>query len=280
MGWNVTGDLESYTAEAGGFLHADPVANTVPLSVIETLRAQGADAFGREPLFGWWRSGAQVGAAFLLTGAYPVLLSEMPEHAAADLADALADRRAVPPGVNGSATAAQAFAAVWERRTGMAAEVRMRQRLFRLDRLQPPDPLADGTARVATASDRQLVRDWFTAFEEEAQAGGRVPGALIDDRLGHGGIVVWEADGAPVAMAGRTRVVAGMARVGPVYTPPEHRRRGYGAAVTAIVTRSALEAGAAHVVLFTDLTNPTSNGIYQRLGYRPVVDRLVLGFGA
>jgi RimJ/RimL family protein N-acetyltransferase len=280
MGWNVTDDLESYAAEAGAFLRADPVANTVPLSVIETLRAQGTDAFAAEPLFGWWRSGAEVGAAFLLTGAYPVLLSAMPRHAATALADALADRPTVPTGVNGSASAAQAFAAAWERRTGRAAEVRMRQRLFRLGRLRSPDALPEGAVRVATTSDRRVVRDWFTAFEEEAQGGGPVREALIDDRLGHGGILVWEVDGAPVAMAGRTRVAAGMARVGPVYTPPAHRRRGYGAAVTAALTRSALDAGAEHVVLFTDLANPTSNKIYQRLGYRPVDDRLVLGFGA
>jgi predicted GNAT family acetyltransferase len=221
-----------------------------------------------------------VGAAFLLTGAYPVLLSAMPAHAATDLADALADRRTAPPGVNGSAPAAQAFAAAWERRTGTAAEVKMRQRLFRLDRLRSPDPLPEGAVRVASASDRRLVRGWFTAFEQEAQGGGPVREALIDDRLGHGGILVWEVDGAPVAMAGRTRVAAGMARVGPVYTPPAHRRRGYGAAVTATLTRSALDAGAEHVVLFTDLANPTSNKIYQRLGYRPVDDRLVLGFDA
>jgi predicted GNAT family acetyltransferase len=69
-----------------------------------------------------------------------------------------------------------------------------------------------------------------------------------------------------------------MARIGPVYTPPEHRRRGFGAMATAAVTEAALEAGARDVVLFTDLANPTSNGIYQELGYRPVTDRLVLAF--
>jgi predicted GNAT family acetyltransferase len=82
-----------------------------------------------------------------------------------------------------------------------------------------------------------------------------------------------------VSMAGRTRVVSGMTRIGPVYTPPEHRRRGYGAAVTAVLTASALEAGATEVVLFTDLANPTSNSVYLRIGYRAVSDRLVLAFG-
>lgn len=64
-----------------------------------------------------------------------------------------------------------------------------------------------------------------------------------------------------------------------MYTPPEHRRRGYGAAITAVLTASALEAGATEVVLFTDLANPTSNGVYRRIGFRAVSERLVLAFG-
>jgi predicted GNAT family acetyltransferase len=96
--------------------------------------------------------------------------------------------------------------------------------------------------------------------------------------MSYGGVLLWEVAGEPVAMAGRTRVAAGMARIGPVYTPPSHRRRGYGAVVTAATSRSALDAGAEHVLLFTDLANPTSNGVYQRIGYRAVSDCLALSF--
>jgi RimJ/RimL family protein N-acetyltransferase len=278
MGWNVTSDLESYVAEAGDFLRADPVENTVPLSVIDTLRAQSADAFGPTQLFGWWESGGRIRGTFLLTGTYPLLLSAMPEHAAAELAGQLADRKTALPGINASAPAARTFTVGWERHTGVTATTRMRQRLFRLGDLKDPRPLPTGTPRVATATDHHLVRHWFTAFEEESHGAGQVTSALIDDRLGYGGVTLWEAGGRPVALAGRTRVASGMTRIGPVYTPPEHRRRGYGAAVTATLTRSALDAGAGHVVLFTDLANPTSNGIYERLGFRPVSDRLVLDF--
>jgi predicted GNAT family acetyltransferase len=85
-------------------------------------------------------------------------------------------------------------------------------------------------------------------------------------------------DGVPVAMAGRTAAVAGVVRVAPVYTPPALRRRGYGGAATVAVSRAALDGGASDVVLFTDLANPASNALYQRLGYRPVEDRTVLTF--
>jgi predicted GNAT family acetyltransferase len=91
-------------------------------------------------------------------------------------------------------------------------------------------------------------------------------------------MTVWEVGGIPVSLAGVTRTVAGMVRVGPVYTPPALRRRGYAGAATAAVSQAALDAGARVVVLYTDLANPTSNALYQRLGYHPVEDRVVMSF--
>ena len=282
MSWRITNDLEEYLAEAGDFLRSDPAGNTVPLSVAETLRAQGTDAYGSAaPEFGWWRTcDGDVGGVFLHTRPYPPLLSAMPAHAAQELAEILAAGKISLLGVDAEQNVAQAFARAWERRTGAVSEVRMRQRLYRLERLEAPHPLPEGTPRVAAGSDRGLVLAWFEAFHEEASSPGGVNSTLVEDKISYGGVTLWEVEGVPVSLAGRTRVVADMARVAPVYTPPAHRRGGYGAAVTAHVTQSALDAGAREVVLFTDLANPTSNSIYQRLGYRPVSDQLMLAFPA
>ena len=67
-------------------------------------------------------------------------------------------------------------------------------------------------------------------------------------------------------------MVGGMVRVDPVYTPAHLRGRGYAGAVTVEVSRAALAAGATDVVLFTDPANPTSNALYQRIGYVPLTD--------
>jgi predicted GNAT family acetyltransferase len=265
MSWNLTGDRESYLTAAGAFLLADPVGNTVALSALP----RGGS------LFGWWSGPSGVGGAFLLAGAYPLLLSAMPSERAAVLASA--PELPALPGVNGSSAAAQAFAEVWTRRTGTVASVSMRQRLYRLDALSPPAAVA-GKPRLASPADLPLVVAWFRAFEHESGAAGGDATELASDRLTRGAVLLWEVDGVPVSLAGRTPTVAGVSRIGPVYTPPGERRRGYGAAVTAELTRSALSAGASHVVLFTDLANPTSNGVYQRIGYRPVSDRLLLSF--
>jgi predicted GNAT family acetyltransferase len=133
-------------------------------------------------------------------------------------------------------------------------------------------------ARAPRELDRDLLAAWFAAFSQEAGTRDRNHQAAVDNRLSYGGLALWESDGRPVSVAGLTRQLAGMRRVGPVYTPPRWGRHGYGAAVTAEVSRRALREGAHEVVLFTDLANRTSNALYQRLGYRPVQDRLVLSF--
>jgi predicted GNAT family acetyltransferase len=128
------------------------------------------------------------------------------------------------------------------------------------------------------AADGELLEAWLGAFSRELDGEAPTIPGMVADRIGYGGLILWEDEGVPVSLAGLTRPARGTVRVGPVYTPPGHRRRGYGAAVTAAASRAALDGGAAAVVLFTDLANPTSNFLYQRLGYRHIEDRVVVGF--
>jgi RimJ/RimL family protein N-acetyltransferase len=213
------------------------------------------------------------------TPEFPVLLSRMSGQAAAELARNLTAAGRRVPGVNAAQDTADAFAAAWADRTGDAVTVYRRLRLFRLGELSRPARGPEGAARLATEQDRDLLANWFDAFAREV---GDPPGqdhrAAVDERLGYGGITVWEAGRVPVSIAGLTRAVAGMVRVGPVYTPPALRGRGYAGAATVAVSQAALDAGVREVVLYTDLANPTSNALYQRLGYRPVEDRVVFSF--
>src|SRR4029077_6586526 len=95
----------------------------------------------------------------------------------------------------------------------------------------------------ATETDSDLVARWFEAFAREV---GDPPGQdhsrAAAARLAYGGITVWEVGGVPVSVAGQTRAVAGMVRLGPVYTPPELRGHGYAGAATAVVSQAALGA--------------------------------------
>lgn len=301
----VTEQMRVNPARYSGSATVTPVGNAVG-------SAEPDEVSG--PLFGWWtspgggpanpaslanpdspanlagpastvgRTGADrpVGGAFLHTPPFPLVLTDVPAAIAADLAATLASRplRAV----NAVPEAAAAFSATWRdaRRGRGSATVHRRMRLYRLAELASPDPAPDGAPRVATDADAPLLTDWFTAFAGEAHDldDGEDHAADVRDRLGYGGVLVWEAGGAPVSIAGLSRQVAGMIRVGPVYTPPQLRGHGYGSAVTAAVSRRARDAGAEEVLLYTDLANPVSNSIYQRIGYRGVEDRVLLAFPA
>ena len=233
MAWFITGDLAEYHATAGVFLRSRPAENTVLLSVLEILRARGGAASGdAAPLFGWWQpDDSNVRGAFLVTPPYPVLLSPTPLESLEPLARVLASAGRPLAGVNAEPAAALGFAAAWQQHTGATAETSMRQRLLRLGELVPPAPAPRGRTRAAHAADRDLLVAWLSAFALEADVGDRNHGATVDDRLSYGGLTLWEVDGQPVSLAGLTRQVAGMARVGPVYTPPQSpppRLRGWG----------------------------------------------------
>jgi predicted GNAT family acetyltransferase len=130
------------------------------------------------------------------------------------------------------------------------------------------------------ATDRELLLHWLKSFHDDLGEPDHDPDKTVSDRISYGGLTLWELDGDPVSLAGASRMESGVVRVAPVYTPPDLRGRGYAGAVTSVVTQAALATGADDVVLFTDVANPTSNGLYQRLGYRPIEDRVVMEFKA
>ncbi len=281
MAWTTTDDLDAFRAVAGAFLRARPVRHTVLLTVVSSLEAAGSGRYGDQPpVYGWWRapSGA-VDGGFVRTPPHPPLLSAMPAAAADALARHLAgaDRPRIT-GVTGARPVAEAFADAWERHTGETRGAGHVQRLYRLHTLTPSGPVR-GRARTATTADRDLLLSWYEAFGRDT---GALPGnevaRAVDDRLGHHGALLWEVDGEPVATAAVSRTIADTVRVSLVYTPPELRGQGYAGAVTAAVSRAARTAGAERVLLFADLANPTSNALYQRIGYRPVEDHLRLTF--
>jgi GNAT superfamily N-acetyltransferase len=280
MAWFLSDSLPDYACTVHGLLTERPVQHTILLGAIETLRAAGTTAFGgTAPLFGWWQEeNGTVSGAFLHTPPFPVVLTSVPPPVAAALAQALAARGRSAAGVNADPQSAEAFAGAWHEVTGDRVGLHMRNRLFRLGELRWPEPRPPGQPRVAGPADRGLLIAWSEAFHREAQSGPEDRESMVDERLSYRGLTLWEDGGQPVSMAGLTRPAAGQVRVGPVYTPPGLRGKGYGGAVTAAVSQAARDAGAAQVLLFTDLANPTSNALYQRLGYAPVEDRAVWSF--
>lgn len=274
MTWTFSSDLAAYLAAARPAIAAEPVANTSLLTVIDALERRGPDAYGPDaPFFGWWtgEDGAVAGA-LLCTPPYPLLIGTLPAGAVRELGAALGSEPVLAgvDALNARRDDARVLAAAWGKPTEVAEE----NRLYRLAGLLAPDPVPAGRARFAGPADLPLLLDWVTAFKQESGEGGTASEAALRDRLSYGGMLLWEDAGDPVSLAGFFRPVGAVARIGPVYTPPERRGRGYAAGVTHAVSEAAYAAGAVEVLLFADLANPTSNGVYRRLGYAPVEDRV------
>lgn len=221
-------------------------------------------------------------AAALRTPPYNLVLARpTSDDALAALADALAGEEL--PGVTGAVPEVHDFAARRVRAHGVGSRTSMRQWIYSLKRVEPPQQ-PPGAARDATAADRDLVVSWWIAFAEEARHEGG-PGAeqaekVVDARIAQttAGFRLWENDGEVVSLAGWGGQTPNGIRIGPVYTPPALRGRGYATALSAELSQRLLDEGHRFCFLYTDAANPTSNAIYERIGYRRVCESAEIAF--
>jgi len=190
-------------------------------------------------------------------------------------------RDATLPGVIGTADAASAFAEAWTRARGGASAITMRQLVYELTRVETP-PRAPGALRAARLEESALIGGWISAFNTDAGLPAREDAALRRLAAGwiaSGAMFVWEDAGRPVSMATLQAPTRNGIRVSLVYTPRELRGRGYASACVSAVSSHALATGRRLCTLYTDATNPTSNSIYRRVGYRPVCESLMIQLG-
>jgi predicted GNAT family acetyltransferase len=214
---------------------------------------------------------ATVEAVALRVPPWFLLTSELDATAADELIEMWLRADPELPGVNGVPETARALAAAWNRQSGGTTRCRMREAMHALQDVRDPPRPARRQLRLASAPDRTLLVAWMDAFVHEAGVIGGRSGAMVEAQLGRGGLLVWD-DGGPVSLVGRSPPVAGVVRIGPVYTPPERRRPGYGASAVAAASRRSLAEGASKRMLLTDLSNPTSNKIYAEIGYNRFSD--------
>lgn len=220
--------------------------------------------------------GAVAGCAFR-TPPFKLGLTRMPLGALPALAEDVGAVYETLPAVLGPEPEVRTFAALWEQRTGARGAPGTRQRIYQLDAVLPPVSPPPGALRRAQPADQDLAAAWLAAFEAEAGVHSGDAQALAAKLIGRQALYFWE-DGEPMTMAGWTGRTPNGARVGYVYTPPAARRRGYATACVAALSQHLLEGGLAFCFLYTDLANPTSNSIYQQIGYRPLCDVLDYDF--
>lgn len=280
-------DPGEFLAVAGERLGADPVVNVVVARVTSRIRDDDADGVPWPcGVPRWWavvREGTEVVGLAMRTAPFepfPPYVLPMPADAASALARELCLRGETVTAANGVLPAVHAFAQEIARLTDRRTEVGMHMRLFELGELQPARAVP-GELRPVRVDEADLVHEWLERFMADAdEMAGRARGVsphespppeALARRISRGTYWFWVDGDRPVSLTVGSTPSFGVAGVGPVFTPVGCRGRGYASAAVAEVSRRLLDAGA-RVCLFTDQANPTSNRIYQRLGFRPVID--------
>ena len=276
------GDAGDFLTLAGSFLEAREAQHNIILGVAAQVRDM-PNPSADPPSFGIVTDrGERVVAATMRTPPYNQVVSEVDDPAAIDLlARELAGEPL--PGVSGPKEVAARFAERWSALTGRRTRVQFSERIFRLDRVIRPARPALGSWRLAEPRDRELIAAWMEAFAEEALPGQPRPDnalELVDRWIArqYRTLYLWEDDSRVVCLVGAGGETPKGVRIGPVYTPPAFRSRGYASSLTAAASQDQLDHGRRFVTLFTDLANPTSNRIYQAIGYVAVRDVDVIGF--
>lgn len=273
------GNVSEFYQHAEAFYAAHEAENNLPLGILSSRVAQ-PERTEPDIYLATAEHDGEIVAAGLRTPPYNLVLSLIPRAdllspAIAALADDALAVYGAMRGVLGPAAEALAFAQQWQRIAGGTYHIGLRDRAYQLDTVIPPVGVP-GSMRRATQADHNLLIRWVDAFNREAIPDGvhEDPTGYIDAALSSPArdLFLWEDGGAPVTLVGHSGNTPHGARVGPVYTPPELRRRGYASACTAAASQALLDAGRRFCFLFTNLANPTANHIYQTIGYRPVCD--------
>ena len=269
-------DARAFAEVAEPFLMRNEARHNLELGVCSRLAEQGIGAYGAErPYLAVAQGAGRVVGIAMRTPPFHLLVSVTEPDALEVIARDARERMPALSGVMSDTSTAAAFAATWHRLTGDEPEDGMPQRIYRL--ATPPEiPDVPGSFRDATPDDRDLLLRWIREFSAEAlpDAPHQDPSEIVDGALRQEGraYFLWNDPG-PVSLAGFGGSTPNGCRVGPVYTPPDRRGRGYASACVATLSGRLLEdEGNRFLFLFTDRRNAASNHVYLKMGYEPVCD--------
>ena len=277
-------DATDFLAVAGGYLAADPIRLSV-LATNATRYAVGAADPVDWPR--WWaiiRSDAAIVGVAMRThraGEHSVWLGGQPEESVNALVAALLARGEVVLAANGELPAVQQFAGAMAHAAGGQAVQDVPTRLWAVTQVKWPLQPA-GSLRDATAQDVDVLLPLLAGFmAQAAQQASRPlhPGETfvttadeVREQLTVGRrYLLWEVDDQIAHVTGINVPAFGSARIGPVLTPEPFRGNGYAAWVVASAAQQILDAGL-RPCLYTDVTNPVSNGVYARIGFEALAE--------
>ncbi|MCL2840276.1 MAG: GNAT family N-acetyltransferase [Defluviitaleaceae bacterium] len=287
MQLNIYKDVKQFYKDTYNILMGHEVENLIPLGNL-IIGNEGKDKTGwRDPanwLMATVTEAREIKLTAIMTPPFGITLYEtdnVHNPAALEcLVKGLLDTKISVPRVMTNKSLAENFTKLYTKATGQNHEIYMRQRVFKLSKVNPQIS-THGTMRLVRPSDMTFFPYWvehamniFTGRDIVIPDTTTDYDYRIDKKLYY----ILEDDGVPVTMACITREMQNIAGVGMVYTPPYFRSKGYASSCVAQLSQLILDRGFKYCVLYTDLTNPTSNSIYQKIGYEAVCDFLEIKF--
>jgi predicted GNAT family acetyltransferase len=269
-------DPHTFYKQAHHLWEASETRNNLILGLALRLQSN-LNAYGEAmPLMALVKDEAgEIRASSLMTPPFALIVQSEPlnKPALEALADNLITRGLQLPGVNGIDEVSDCFAGIWQEKTGQQARRIVNTRAYELRQVIPVDYPA-GEMKLADESDAQRAADMLNAMAEEVIVGPRrlQTAQSMLDTIRKQCVFFWVDGGEVVSITIANRPQIKGICVGGVYTPPAFRRKGYARALVAEVSKELLSRGYKLTNLFTDLANPTSNKIYQEVGYQPVCD--------
>jgi ribosomal protein S18 acetylase RimI-like enzyme len=259
-------DPAGFLARSEAFLRGDEARHNLMLGLALARATSGRVEEGA--LFASVTDGSgRVVGCVMRTPPHKVLVTDLPTEATSPVVDRLTEWYDEIPAILGPPRTAEALARAWVARHGGVCRPGMLQGVYRLDDVTRPEGVR-GAMRAGGPDDLDRVMEWGEGFGRDT--GIPFPGGAEPVRhwLRTDALRLWEDEGEPVSVAVAHGRTGRSVRIGYVYTPPERRGRGYASALVAEVSQEMLDSGCAWCTLYTDLSNPTSNAIYRRIGYR------------
>ncbi len=267
---------------SGPYLERHESENNLPIGLVYRLSESPHYYGSKSPLLLSILEHEQVVGVAVMTPPRRIILSRIDTEipmAITHLVHHLRRIKKRTPGVVGPAVEAQAFTDRWvEEAPGVSVRIAMRLRVFEARKVADVS-LSPGKLRLARMDDHPLMTKWIAKFSEEIREPVALENAKSHAERSINGqeLYIWD-NGEPVCIAKEARPTRNGTTINTVYTPPEHRNKGYATSCVWSLTQKMLTYRYSFCSLYTDLSNPTSNSIYAKIGYVPIGDALAFDF--
>jgi len=285
MQYNQYTNVNAFHTDVSNLLMRHEAQNVIPLGNI-IIGVEGKDKEGWRDPANWYMATVSdetgIKLVAIMTPPHNITLyatdNQNNPEALRCLCNNMAQNNISTPGVMAEKSLAELFAQLY----ATSYKVTMAQRIYELTEVNPQIPTAP--LRLATERDLAFVPYWDAGFFSSTVDGQAKPIEISENleqyryHIRTGRLYIMEDKGIPVTMAKISRDLENVCVIGYVYTPPYFRKKGYATACVAAVSQIGLDRGFKKCVLYTDLANPTSNSIYQKIGYKPICDSVMIGF--